>query len=510
MNNALRSENAVENTTNYPKYTARLKREVVQKHGAGKLKITKVAWNVFLYMSPHVDLDGRINISKQRVKTSLHLQKLQLDKAITRLIENNLLEEREGRLYSLAHSSCGETSHYEFVENYSKWVKGGAMKLSPRTNQLLAHLISAKMPGKDYVVNFENLYQNTLHTNNAGINYFFEPAEVISSIMALLKEEYITVKLGLNNKAHVLTGCNIAVETAILEHYIGKSAKEKAERSKTSNLKRDKHVLIFRLTSKFISNKEIVNSSKEELNSILMKNGSYIGSLQRITVSRLIKLKNELYKTVGEVGLAVYRESLEDYFSEKSFYIEYHDSKDYKLFNFIKDHYLLNHIQNTLLEIAEQIKVCDYIKPTTQFNTSFGVISHVQLMELLSFYYEHSSKNHLVLFEGALHEAGITLDDLKESTPRWNKPFFVVHTDLFIRLGASSANQLSQTEMRNLLKKAAEKKLLTQQKEYERYVGHYIKLNCSDKAEDASDSIQESSSERKDYSPWFAEYIIGN
>ncbi|AQQ55343.1 hypothetical protein [Planococcus lenghuensis] len=454
--------------------TARLKSKVVREFGLNHRNIPKVAFNVFLMISPFVDLDGRIQADFEAVRRKLDIQRSQLKCALTRLETEGLIERRGDHYYSLAHT-FGKSGETQFIQNYKKIVDGSMKKHSLRVNRLISYFLSAKMPGKVHRVKFENLYRNQLHTGLAGIDYFYDAKEAAAALLKLIQDDVISIWLGRGQDALLLPrGSGEEAEKALYS-YLGLTDSESPKRSRTSSIKAENHVLSIRLTDLFISEKVAVSANTAELDMMLNRYDLYIEELSEETIQQLIGAKNTLFNKVGETGLSIYRKAMESYCHENCFLASYHDDQEYKVYDVMRNNYLLKEIQSVLLEVAECNKRSGYVS-SVQYETSHGTITHRHFEILLDYFLEIGTPEYEMFLRAALRDAGIQIELLVSTSGQWLR-IQIRAEKLKANLLALSGDVMTDEECEEFLLSAAEKRLLIQQEEYNRLVERHLRIH---------------------------------
>lgn len=454
------------------KETARMSREFVALLGKGDLNSTTNTIKMMFYMSPYVDFDGKVHMKKEEIKRILNVDMKNFKFAYKRALKLNLIEEKKGCIYSLVHV-FKKSSDFTFIPNFKRLVSGNFPSLKQRTMQLFAYFMSSKPKGY-HRVNFENLYRNTLHTSDNGLDYFHDAKEVISALVELLKFDLIEIKL--TSSGTSLDSKNIKNHKAFLEEYVGiytttennLSSKQRKIRTSSNRV----HTIDVRLSSSLTEEIVKVKASEQELNLLLQDHYSGTDLLKVNTVMGLIGFKNELYKGVGLTGLTLYRESISTYLSEKWQLIDLHDTRDFGLQDQIMNHYLLPAIETVLLQVAKEIKATNNPRPSIKFSTSFGSLSFEEVSGLLSFYNKYASKNHIVIFEYQLHQLDISQEDLNKILLPWFKIFEVARY-VQVEVVHDYDIQLSKSDLRTFTYQAAKEYLLTQKEKYEQYISQF-------------------------------------
>lgn len=454
------------------KETARMSREFVALLGKGELDSTPNTIRMIFYMSPYVDFDGKVHMKKEEIKRILNVDMKSFKFAYKRALKNELIEEKNGCIYSLVHT-FQKSSDFTFIPNFKRLVSGNFPSLKLRTMQLFAYFMSSKPKGY-HRVNFENLYRNKLHTSDNGLDYFHDAKELISALVELLKYDLIEIRL--TSLGTTLDKQNIKYHRALLEEYVGiYTTTEKDSFSKHRKIRTSLnrvHTIDVNLSSSLTEEKVKVKASEQELNLLLQEHYSGADLLKVNTINGLIGYKNELYKAVGLTGIGLYRESISTYLSEKWQLIDLHDARDFGLQDHYMNYYLLPAIEDVLLQVAKEIKAMKNPRPSIKFSTPFGNLSFNEVSGLLSFYNKYASKNHIVIFENQLHQLGISQEDLNKILLPWFNIYEVARY-VQIELVHQYDIQLSKSDLRAFTYEAAKEYLLTQKEKYEKYITQF-------------------------------------
>lgn len=471
-------------TVNYEPITARLKKEIMADHGSGKKNTTPTSISLMLVVSPYVDIDGLIQLSKQHIRGLLKIDAHFFSRTLESAKEAGFIEERKGRLYSLVHT-FKKSDQFTFIPNYTRLVDGKFPNLGKWAIKLFTYILSTHSSGF-YIVNFENLYKNKLHTASNGLTYFPDARRVVNALVKLLEHDLIQIELPVfdNKNRVILDSTNTQDHRAMLETYVEiDSAKDNAaekchRKTRTSALKVKKHRLYIKVAPSVTSSKEKVQASRTEISNMLEDNNYSIDLLRENTITSVIGIKNSLFKAAGSVGLSIYRKSLSLFLSQKTPLIDFYEQQEFKVYNHFLNYYILESVQRIILQIAKDVKRNtgkeSLSAPIGHFVTAYGTVSTEEVKGLLKFYNERSSHNHVIILEKNLNDLELDLQFFN-STEIPLKGIFMRATDIRNALREDTEVELSEEELIQVTYEAAEKNLLHQKERYENYVKQFIR-----------------------------------
>lgn len=459
----------------------RIKRELAADYGSNSIDATPTAVRMMFTVSPYVDYDGLIHLTKVQIREKLGVCSSFIARTLESAKHANFIEEREGRLYSLVHTfEKAKSSEFKFIQNYSRLVDGRFPNVGKWAMRLFMYILGSSVSGRQ-VVKLENLYRNNLHTVDNGLNYFPDARRVVDALVRLLHHDLIQVEFPVPNKSErtVLNKENAELHRILLEEYAGirqgcTADKENGTRKKrTSSLQSKNHLLVLSISESVTSSKERVKASQTELNLMLEENNYSVDLLRESTVTSIIGIKNALYFGAGEIGLSIYRKSFSQFLSQKMPLIDYYDQQEYKVYNHFINYYVLTSVQSVLLQVAKNSVLESKSTTPNEFVTAYGTIKHKEVKGLLNFFNDRASRNHNVIMEKLLSDLNFKLHNLEETKLPWKKIFekaaairfnFLVHENV----------QLPPRELRELTYELATNNLLHLEEKYREYVTQFI------------------------------------
>lgn len=457
---------------------ARVCREFARKYGNRESLATPTAFRMIFAISPYVDYKGLIQLKRFQIRNLLGVTDNFLEITLQSAIESGFIENRDGSFYSLVHS-FEKSDKYIFIPNYTRLVDGNFPKIGHWPTRLFAYIMGTRPTQGVLRVHIENLYRNKLHTADNGIDYFQSAEQVVAALVELLKQDLIEIKLPSKKKSGliVLNHRNVSEHLSLLENHVeihetAENSRKKKTRTSKLKYENDKHLLYIKLSASVTGDTTKVKASKSELDNVLKEYGYEVSLLRANTVKGIIGIKNELFRKSGEVGLAIYCNSLETYLENKSPILDIHDQKEFKLQSHFLNYYVLASVRYILLQIAKHIKTRSGVSKTESFQTVYGSLTLMEVQGLLNFYLDKSSANDLVVMEKHLYDLGISLVDLQDTSLAWSGIFdFANH--VFAGLLEYHGVKLGKHELREFAYELATENLFTQKNKIETYLEKY-------------------------------------
>ncbi len=397
---------------------AKPSRAIIQEFGKGLLDISSSTINLLMYLSPYVDLDGKINISMEQAKFDMYMQQRTLDLAIREALSYRLLYKKGNDYYSKFHiHTDGNSNDLRYVKLIPAYTSKEVFSYSLRTKRLFYYFLSAKRIGTWHQIHIENLYKNREKNVNIGVNYFDSAKEVLDALLELMENGHIEIELPLKN------GLTLNKKTANYEHllklYFG--YKDDGRKKRITRRESANRVLNVRISNSIIQEDLKVQASANEIKLITAKHGIPFTKIKEKNLGYLIQYKNELFNLIGEAGIAIYRNAIEQYIEKNAFdWLHYNDTD--KLANYFMTYHLLEEIKMALLNAA-----------VLQKNLGIGLekrallpirhnykLDSFQVGALLGYFLANASIQHKIEFDSALAERKVEYKNLIFNEKRWS------------------------------------------------------------------------------------------
>ncbi|MEK5071652.1 hypothetical protein [Sporosarcina sp. FSL K6-1508] len=406
-------------------------RKLVYQFGKGELDISRSTMDFLMYLSPFVDLDGRIVIPLEQARYDLKMQSITYSRVIREARYHQLIIRKGNKYYSRFHiHTDGSDNCFNYIKLINAYTSPTVLNYSLRYKRLFYYFISVTRMGSWQRFHIENLYSNKVRKDGVGVDYFESFKEVSMALLQLVRDGLIEIKLpdlismqsGFASSEHKDRVVLLKADSPFLEEkfysFFGFSKGEKKIR--TSLNKSKNHVIQVKIASATVKDELKLAASEQEFIQFAESYSIAWNELNKETPSHLISYKNDLFKVAGEIGLTIYRKSIQAYLKEHSDSLLHYDEIG-KLANYFMDFYLLKEIRNILTGAAyHQKQMNGLLKNDTElivchdYRIDFNTIG-----ALLVFYQNRGSMNHKVLLDGSLMQHNIDYKQLTFNHSDW-------------------------------------------------------------------------------------------
>lgn len=403
---------------------AKPRRDFVYNYGKGTLKINVSTMDLLMYISPFVDFDGRINIPIEDVPFEIAMNRGTFENALAQAKEQKLIIQQGDLYYSKVHIiTDGSNGKFDYVKLLPVYTSPSVYNYTLRESRLFYYFYSVTRLGQWHNISIYNLYKNQRNTEGNGPRYFREFREVANTLLKLMSNGHIEVKL---RKANVDNSFSELILNSENGHdynqksfYDFFSYSDVTRKIRPSYEMFKNHVIQVRVP-KHIHKEELkVQASKSELYNYINHEHIPFHEFNSTSINYVINYKNNLFKAAGTIGLEIYRKSIQAYISDHSHSLLYYDVKG-KLANYFMDFYLLKEIQNILTAAALQNVDSASILNEDDVLTCHGYeVSVKTLSDLLHFFNTYASVNHKVLFDRFFFVNHINYDEMKFNHDEW-------------------------------------------------------------------------------------------
>lgn len=421
---------AIANLTVNNTQTAKPSRKRIFDFGKGELNISGSTMDFLMYISPYVDLDGRINKPLSDICEALNMQGNTLNLVLREAQLNYLLYKKGEYYYSKFHiHTDGSDRSYTYIKPLEVFSSPTILNYSLRYKRLFYYFVGSTLLGQWHAVSIENLYRNNFRKDdNVGIDYFYSLKEVKTALIQLVSDGLIEIELAYKDKQ--------ISKPILLSNNVNKTELENIFNSyydfkRTSLQKCKKRLLRVRVARNHVKNSLQINASYEEF--IRAAADRYIAweKINRTNINYFIGYKNELYLAAGETGLRIYRKALKAYLQNESINILYFDQRK-KLANYFMDYYLLKEIKKILTALAVQQK---YMKNAFQktydqqwkFNLCNAYeLSFRETRNIINFFIKHASPEQKTLLDEKLYKNKVENHNILFHQDEWIELFNTV------------------------------------------------------------------------------------
>lgn len=408
-----------------PVSLAKPSREMVYSFGKGELPIAGSTMDFLMYLSPYIDLDGRVIIPLEQARYDLLMQSNTYNLVLREVIAHGLLVQKGNHYYSKFHIHTNGSSHeFNYIKLLAAYTSATVRGYSLRSKRLFYYFASWGWMATWKRISIEHLYQNKIQDDSKGIQYFDNFKQVSQALLDLVKDGLIEIKLPTGKSELLLDSNTCDLENQFYQHF---NFEEDERKKRTSHLKSVLHVLKIRISPTIAQQDIRVAASEKEFIQLAQAEHIAWDELQQDTVKYVISYKNTLYQVAGDTGLAIYRRSIQAFLKEFGDRVLHYDALD-KMANYFMDFYLLPEIKRVLVDVAYHQKWMKsgllsaslYKTESTRiiacntYQLNFNVIKG-----LLSFYQDKGSINHIICLDGDLLEHDIEYDDILIDRSAW-------------------------------------------------------------------------------------------
>lgn len=392
--------------------TAKLSQKVLFQLANGTTDISKNALHFMLYTINFVAKDGRIYASFEQIKKELQFQTKTLVRVIKELKGLNLLSKQGDFYYSHFHILAGRTKTDEiYVRNLSVFTSPIVMNLKKNELRFLLYVASRGLINASFKRSaVETLYSNATHK---GVNYIDSYNTLADILNKLVSLGFVDVMV----EGQIFNDKNVHTFLPTFHTYCG--YKESTRKKRMSKHKEKTHVIGFRINPVLFSDENIRSneSARKEIEYFADENGFFHSQMRPNTIPTFIKsVQDEVFNRFGIAGYQLYREALISYFEKEGDNVIYHDlyadEKSSKAVNAMVDFFLLPAVKDLIVTCATTMYSED--SKTTYFKQEDN------LANLVDYYIEAGSDNHIILLEEALEAANISLNELVKVIPITN------------------------------------------------------------------------------------------
>ncbi|MCA1064518.1 hypothetical protein QTG56_23205 (plasmid) [Rossellomorea sp. AcN35-11] len=331
-------------------HTAKLDRTLLRDFPMKQLNISQTALNLIFHLTPLVDRDGRIHLDKEVVRKKMYCDRREFLKALNELRETTykgkkLLTYENGYYVSHFHlPTKGEDSYLKHIPFYNS---ADFQNLSKNQTRLFLYIATNNVMNQFTRVAVENLYKNTLHDQEYGLNIYDSYKDMAEDLFFLIDKGYISVRF--EGQKEVINNNSLNYKSVFHRTFGFKNNKK----ARTSKYFKQKHKLDLKVNPSLFNKEAIKNEAgKAELRLLADRYHMCHEDIKGETFNFIIGRKKSLMEQFGIAGLEMYRTSLQKYFKEKNENIIYYDLVG-KAENTFTDFYLLEEIKKVILSALE-------------------------------------------------------------------------------------------------------------------------------------------------------------
>lgn len=391
----------------------------VQSFGKGRMAISGSTMDLMMFVSPYVDLDGRIVLEMDEIRQRLFVQHKTFYHALHQALEHRLLYKRDGFYYSNFHiGATGESGKAEYLKLLKVYTSPTLLNYSLNKKRLFYYFASVTTLGTWQRIFIENLYKNELRHKEYGVKYFSSFKEMASALITLIQDGLLEVKL------HSMDGLVLDSTTERLNETFNAyfNMPEGNRKSRLTSVSSKAQVISVRVSPLLIAENEMeVVASKTELHQLAENYMLDWTELREETKNIIVGYKNKLYHAIGNTGISIYREALHTYVKEFGPTILHFDLDKNKAANFFMDFYLLPAIKAHLLAVASQPNIMNKKMRVSEILGNRKLLPVQSIEGLVEFYLTHGSLSHKVTLQQELEQRNISYRTYTIANHQWEK-----------------------------------------------------------------------------------------
>ncbi|MED4353618.1 hypothetical protein P9265_14975 [Schinkia azotoformans] len=445
----------------YKAKTAKLNRDIFKSIGNGSLNLSSSSIHIMTYVAKYIDgIDGRIYVNMEQVRKDLFMQPDTFKRAISELMQNEMLLFNDGFYYSGFHVlSNGGTKESFYLRMLNAYTSPEVLNLSKNQQRLFYYIATMGMVGVYKTVNVENLYKNCLHDTRYGIQYFDSYRDFADALFELIEKGLVSVWLVNENKFinHTTSQFKEAFHTYCENDIEGRKKRTSANRM---------HKIALKINDS-IANDVSHNCANEAEFNYFAEQYQIVHQFIKIETKRyFINLKNVLTHSLGVAGLVIYRTALETYFRENEEMVLYYDMQD-KAANYFKDFYLLKEVEKII--VGALTSACGE-KGALAAAVNYPIQKEL-VDKLISFYSSEASPNHLICLDSDIESSGVSwLKIINQEAEFW-KDLYDKIQDIYRFYCLQFTTDISKDDLRSFARMG----LLTQREELKKAVNEMKK-----------------------------------
>lgn len=442
--------------------------DLVFSIGKGTLDLSASTIDLLMYISPYVDLDLRINIDLFDVKQSLQMQYRTFYHALFEAESRGLLEKRGSYYYSNFHILTDGKNGGTYQKLLKEFTSPVVLNYTLNVKRFFYYCMARSFNGHAFKSTVENLYKNKLQVQEFGISYFENYIAMATSLFELIRNDQITVQLLYDEKKG--KGPILTADTPNFEnifHEFCEYDPVMKRKTRTSKYKSEKHKIKIKVTERVVKDELDVCASICEFNNLADHYGICHEDMSDKTKNIMISYKNELFNRLGVLGIDIFRNALELYLKENARIILEADLVRDKAANYLMDFYILKEVENILVGAALQPRLLAKKNHLHIASISCaGYLVPIQSVdELLRYFMDRGSENHIILLDAAFNSKNINFDDLN-----WSETWDYLQKDILSIYRAEYTSDLQEKislkEWKSLKRNWAEKGILSIEKDF--------------------------------------------
>ena len=344
-----------------------LNRELLQRQNKLTL-LNTTSLRLIPVLAEKSDMDGLLHFSIDEIKEQGYMTPKLVPAAIEGLLNIGWIRQgADGKLYSsYTCSTSPESKGFYYINLYKLFQKDVFKKMYKRRINLLYYILTAKVPGTWHFIAVEKLYKNKTFADQLAIQYFDDFDDLMTNLLPLIEANIIEVRLG--NSSVALTHKT----THLKEKIYGFCGKENAStRKKRIGGTIDTHKLNIRIANEVLKEKTTIydidrHSTLRDLEMIAEEYDYNINMFTEEALKEVHMVKHRIHKEFGNLGIAIYRESIRSFFERISHSFGPLMEKQ-EFGKVIKNHYVVPRIKKELTNAVKEAEKTQELSKTEAF-----------------------------------------------------------------------------------------------------------------------------------------------
>jgi len=319
-------------------------------------------------LAESVDLDGLIQVSEDQIKELGYMTPKLVPSAIEGLLNIGWIRKgQDGKLYSLYTCNTSPENKAFYYINFFKIFKKEVFKsMYKRRINLMYYILTSKIPGTWHSIAIERLYKNKTLSDKLAIESFDDFDDLMNNFIPLIEAGIIEVRLGRENTTFTQKSTNLKEK---IYAFCGKT--DLAVRKKRMRGEKDGHVFHIRMANEVLKEKTTIfdidrRSTLRDLETIASQYDYSLDVFNQESLEEVHMVKHKIYKEFGNLGIKIYRESLQSFFELSSHsFARLMDNKEFG--KTIKNHYVIPRIKMELTNSVRELESKQNLSKTEAF-----------------------------------------------------------------------------------------------------------------------------------------------
>jgi hypothetical protein len=406
-----------------------LSRELLQQQDRLAL-LNTISLRLIPALAQYADLDGLIDISEDEIKKLGYMTPKLVPTAMEGLLKTGWIRKSaDGKWYcTYTCHTTPENKGFYYINLYKVFKKDTFKSMYKRRINLLYYILTSKIPGTWHSIAVERLYKNKTFAGKLAIRLFEDFDDLMNNLIPLIEAGIIEVKLGKSNV--VLTHKTSNIKEQIYA-FCGKT--DLSARKKRMRGENDAHILHIRITDEVLKDKTTIfdedrRSTLRDLEKIAAAYDYSLDVFSQEALEEVHMVKYKIYREFGNLGIAIYRESLQAFFEHSSHsFARLMENKEFG--KVIKNHYVVPRIKFELMNAVKEAEQKQNLSKTEAFLRYFTTEAYPDDLVLFD---QYMNNNYASLYENAKQHNVVWKEFANKVEDIYNKEASVGHARDFV------------------------------------------------------------------------------